>query len=146
VTSLQTKHNERGRAWPLLPLTGMLRLEYNNDFQYDLKVGQLQEKWLGDLLEGQTIEVKRDFMASQTGNVFVEFFCRGKPSGIATTKAQHWAFILSEETVVLLPTAKLKTLARQAHKNGRIICGGDSNASQGVLINVERLVQDAISS
>jgi hypothetical protein len=121
-------------------------MEQNNDFRWDLKVGQLQEQWLGELLENVPIEVKRDFMASQTGNVFVEFFCRKKPSGIATTEAQYWAFILGEETVVLLPTVKLKTLARQAYKEGRIIRGGDNGASQGVLINVERLVRDAISS
>ena len=54
-------------------------MEYNNDFKWDLKVGQMNEEWLGDLLQSQTIEVKRDFMASRTGRVFVEFFCRNKP-------------------------------------------------------------------
>lgn len=121
-------------------------MKQNNDFRYDLEVGQLHEKWLGDLLESKTIEVKRDFMASQTGNVFVEFFSRGKASGIATSEALYWAFILGEQTVVLLPTDKLKTLARQAHKNGHIVNGGDANTSRGVLISVERLVRDAISS
>jgi hypothetical protein len=52
-------------------------MEQNSDFRWDLKVGQLKEQWLGELLENVPIEVKRDFMASQTGNVFVEFFCRG---------------------------------------------------------------------
>ena len=78
-------------------------MEYNSDFKWDLKVGQLHEEWLGDLLQSKTIEVKRDFMASRTGRVFVEFFCRNKPSGIATTQAKFWAFILDDETVVLLP-------------------------------------------
>lgn len=121
-------------------------MEQNSDFRWDLKVGQLHEKWLGELLENVPIEVKRDFRASQTGNVFVEFFSRGKPSGIATSEALYWAFILGEQTVVLLPTDKLKTLARQAHKNGHIVNGGDANTSRGVLISVERLVRDAISS
>lgn len=115
-------------------------MKQNSDFKHDLEVGQLYEKWLGDLLEGKTIEVKRDFKASQTGNVFVEFFCRGKPSGISTTEALFWAFILDHKTVVLLPTDRLKNLARVAHKQGKIVKGGDSNASQGVLISVERLV------
>ena len=109
-------------------------MKQNNDFKYDLEVGQLYEKWLGDLLESKTIEVKRDFMASQTGNVFVEFFCRGKPSGISTTEAEFWAFILADKTVVLLPTERLKVLAREAHKAGQIAKGGDSGASKGVLV------------
>ena len=119
-------------------------MKQNNDFRYDLEVGKLHEKWLGDLLESKTIEVKRDFMASQTGNVFVEFFCRDKPSGISTTEAAFWAFILADKTVVLLPTDRLKALAREAHKAGQIVNGGDSGASKGVLISVERLVRQCL--
>jgi hypothetical protein len=116
-------------------------VEYNSDFRYDLKVGQLQEKWLADILESETIEVKRDFMASQTGRVFVEFFCRNKPSGIATTQAKFWAFILGDETVVLLPVKKLLALALEAEEQGKVVQGGDSNLSVGALIELERLVK-----
>ena len=119
-------------------------MKQNNDFKYDLEVGQLYEKWLGDLLESKTIEVKRDFMASQTGNVFVELFCRGKPSGISTTEAEFGAFILADKTVVLLPTERLKVLAREAHKAGQIAKGGDSGVSKGVLVSVERLVRQCL--
>lgn len=121
-------------------------MEPCGDFRWDLKVGQLQEQWLGEILDGNTIEVKRDFKASQTGNVFVEFFCRGKPSGLATTQATHWAFILGEETVVLLPTGKLKTIAREVYKQRGEAIGGEKNLSRGVLIKVERLVGNAFSS
>ena len=116
------------------------------DFRWDLEVGQLAEQWLGDILSGNTIEVKRDFRASQTGNVFVEFFCRGKPSGLATTQATHWAFVLDDETVVLLPTDKLKHIARESYKKRGEFPGGEDNLSRGVLIRVERLVNHAISS
>ncbi len=114
------------------------------DFRWDLEVGQIAERWLGDILSNNTIEVKRDFVASRTGNVFVEFFCRGKPSGISTTEAEFWAFILADKTVVLLPTDRLKALAREAHKAGQIVKGGDSGASKGVLISVERLVRQCL--
>lgn len=119
-------------------------MRQNADFRYDLEVGQMYEKWLGDLLEGSTIEVKRDFRASQTGKVFVEFFCREKPSGISTTEAEFWAFILAGKTVVLLPTETLKVLARNAYKKGHVVNGGDSDASRGVLIDVERLVKQCL--
>jgi len=115
------------------------------DFRWDLEVGQIAERWLGDILSGNTIEVKRDFVASRTGNVFVEFSCRNKPSGIATTMATHWAFVLDDETVVLLPTEKLKTIAREAYRKRGPFKGGEKNLSIGVLIRVERLVNHAIS-
>ena len=116
-------------------------MEYNSDFKWDLKVGQLHEEWLGDLLQSKTIEVKRDFMASRTGRVFVEFFCRNKPSGIATTQAKFWAFILDDETVVLLPVKKLLALAFEAEEKGNVVYGGDNNLSVGALIELERLVK-----
>ena len=33
------------------------------------------------------VEVKSDAQYQKTGNFYVEYFCNGKPSGIATTKA-----------------------------------------------------------
>lgn len=116
-------------------------MEYNNDFKWDLKVGQMNEEWLGDLLQSKTIEVKRDFIASRTGRVFVEFFCRDKPSGIATTQAKFWAFILDDETVVLLPVKKLLALCYKAEEQGKVVYGGDNNLSVGALIELERLVK-----
>ena len=116
-------------------------MQFNSDFRYDLKVGQLEEKWLADLLQSKTLEVKRDFKASQTGRVFVEFFCRGKPSGIATTEADHWAFILNDGIVIILPTERLKELVEEAQEKGKTVSGGDSNVSQGALIKLERLVK-----
>ena len=121
-------------------------LEYNNDFKYDLKVGQLAEKWLGELLSGKTLEVKRDFRASRTGKVFVEFFCRGKPSGIATTEADFWAFVIDGNYVVILPTEALKEIVEFHKQKGWVMSGGDNNVSQGALVRVERLIKNAISS
>tara|TARA_R100001198_G_scaffold61257_1_gene35567 strand:- start:3348 stop:3764 length:417 start_codon:yes stop_codon:yes gene_type:complete len=121
-------------------------LEYNNDFKYDLKIGQIAEKWLGQLLSGKTLEVKRDFRASQTGKVFVEFFCRGKPSGIATTEADFWAFVIDGDYVVILPTEDLKEIVEFHKQKGWVMSGGDNNVSQGALVRVERLIKNAISS
>jgi len=132
----------KGRPFLLLP--GGNGVEYNSDFRYDLKVGQVSEKRLGELLTDKTIEVKRDFRASQTGKVFVEFFCRGKPSGIATTEADFWAFMISNESVVILPTKRVKKLVREAKRKGKVVSGGDSNLSQGALVEIERLMTDAI--
>ena len=116
-------------------------MEFNRDFRYDLKVGQMAESWLANLLQNKTIEIKRDFKASRTGRVFVEFFSRGKPSGIDKTEADFWAFVIDGETVVILPTVRLKELVKEAKEEGKVWKGGDSNTSKGVLIDLERLVK-----
>ena len=38
------------------------------------------------------VEVKADRMTGKTGNLAIEFECSGKPSGIATTDADVWAY------------------------------------------------------
>lgn len=116
-------------------------MKFNSDFAFDLKLGQDEEIWLADLLQGKTVEVKRDFIASRTGNVFVEFHSRGKASGLATTRADFWAFILDGERVIIVPTQFLQQVARKAYKQGRTVRGGDNNTSEGVLVRLEELVR-----
>jgi len=116
-------------------------VKFNSDFAFDLKMGQDEEIWLADLLRGKTVEVKRDYIASRTGNLFVEFSSRGKPSGLATTRADFWAFILDGERVVIVPTQFLQQVARQAYSEGRTVRGGDNNTSEGVLVRLKELVR-----
>jgi hypothetical protein len=117
-------------------------VKFNSDFAFDLQMGQDEEIWLADLLRGKTVEVKRDYIAARTGNLFVEFSSRGKASGLATTRADFWAFILDGERVIIVPTQFLQLRARQAYKEGRTVRGGDSNTSEGVLVRVEELVSN----
>ena len=41
-------------------------MDYNNDFKYDLKLGQQGETIIAKLLNDATIEVKTDFIVSST--------------------------------------------------------------------------------
>lgn len=120
---------------------GRLTVDFNSDFRHDLEVGQLSEKFLADLLENRTIEVKRDFLAAKTGNVFVEYESRGRPSGIATSTADYWAFVLDDERIIMIPRGLLKVMAREAFEADRLATGGDSNTSRGVLVRVRELVE-----
>ena len=120
---------------------GRLTVDFNSDFRHDLEVGQLSEKFLANLLENRTIEVKRDFLAAKTGNVFVEYESRGKPSGIATSTADYWAFVLDDERIIMIPRGLLKVMAREAFEADRLATGGDSNTSRGVLVRVRELVE-----
>lgn len=116
-------------------------MKYNSNFRYDLKVGQATEELLGSILEDHTIEVKDDSAKSaKTGNVFIEFKSRGKRSGIAKSHAQWWAIRTSEDTFVIISAKKLKKVCRKYYKLKKIVRGGDSNTSWGILVPREELL------
>jgi hypothetical protein len=74
-------------------------MKHNSDFKYDLEIGQSYETQLYEML-GKKIEVKRDFQCLQSGNIFVEYESRNKPSGIATSEADYYCYWLSEKHFV----------------------------------------------
>ena len=115
-------------------------MKYNSDFKYDLKVGQVGEKYLGNILENKTIEVKTDYKASETGNIFIEYFSRGKPSGLAISKSDWYAFIISNDNIILIKTDKLKDICRKYFWSDRDVKGGDNNTSQGILLNLKEII------
>ena len=132
-------------------------MDFNGDFKYDLVLGQLGEGWVGKMLSNKTIEVKFDFACYRTGNFYIEYSSRGKPSGIATTKADYWMLIASTEKGVelknqlrdiekddvlysiMLPTEKLKEVCRTKYYR-KDVGGGDSNTSTGILIKSKDLL------
>ena len=114
-------------------------MEHNSDFKFDLKVGQVAEKELGEIFSNCTIEVKRDLKALDTGNVFVEYMSRGKPSGLSTTEADWYCFNLGKKYHIV-KTKELKNMCRELYKTKRDIRGGDSNTSKGILLPIIKLL------
>lgn len=132
-------------------------MDFNGDFKYDLELGQLGEGWVGNMLSDKTIEVKFDFACYRTGNFYIEYECRGKSSGIATTKANYWMLIAStkkgtslKESIrkiedddilfsVLISTDRLKEICRTKYYR-KDVSGGDSNTSKGILIKSKNLL------
>jgi hypothetical protein len=114
-------------------------MKFNSNFKYDLEVGKVAEQALADILENKTIEVKRDLKAKTTGNVFVEFESRGKPSGIATSEADFWCFVLGDR-FVLIEADALKKLVEPLKGTKSERRGGDNNTSKGVLIKTHNLI------
>ncbi len=98
---------------------------------------------LRELLKDSRVEVKRDFCSATTGNVAVEYRCRGKPSGIATTEAQWQAFILSgdyhDEIVILIKTERLRNLLKKNKERFKHVQGGDDDQSSLVLLPLPEL-------
>jgi hypothetical protein len=97
-------------------------------------------KLLGD--NGLTVEVKRDFKASDTGNFAVEFMCGGKPSGISTSQSEWWAIVLdgeqyNGEVILFIKKKRLERLLFPARK----VRGGDNNKAEMFLVRIEELVK-----
>lgn len=121
----------------------------NYNFDLDLPEGEFAEALVQSILceKGRsTIEVKRDFLVSNSGNVAIEYRSRGKKSGIATTKAQWWAIVLdgdkyNHEVIILIETERLRRIARSFYKMGKHTPGGDDLSSEMVLIPVGELLR-----
>ena len=121
-------------------------MEYNSDFKHDLKLGNKGENLLAYILKlkGDTIEVKTDKDAiknKSTGNVFVEYECRNKPSGISKTQAKWYAFVISNENIIIIETNKLKKICRKHINTTRDVVGGDNNTSKGIILPLNELTK-----
>lgn len=113
-------------------------MNYNNDFKYDLKIGQVKEKELGDILHSKTIEVKHDLRALETGNVYVEYESRGRKSGLSTSTSDFYCFAFGD-AFHLISTKNLKDRCRKYIGTDRDRMGGDNNTSKGILLPIKEL-------
>lgn len=114
-------------------------MKHNSDFKFDLELGVLGEKQLADILQNKKIEVKTDFKATETRNVFIEYESRGKKSGIASSEAEYYAFVI-DKTIVIKETSELKSICRKYIGSKRDVLGGDSNTSKGILLPITDLL------
>jgi hypothetical protein len=120
-------------------------MKYSSSFTHDLNFGEKAEDWINELFSnGKLIEVKNDRMIHKTGNLFIEYESRDKPSGLATTTADYWIYRMSElDSSLILPTKALKEVCRVYFKQNIFIKnGGDNNTSKGFLIPLTRLLND----
>lgn len=115
-------------------------MKRNSDFKFDLMLGELAEDSVSELLYEKKLEVKRDFRATVTGNIFIEYQSRGKPSGIASTHADFYCIIISDEQFFFLATQRLKNLCRKYIGSERDVLGGDNNTSKGILLPITDLI------
>ena len=120
-------------------------MEHCNDFRYDLKVGQIGEQLLDDILNFKTIEVKRDSWIYKSGNIAIEYESRNKPSGIAKSQADYWAIIFSgdykDEIILIIKENRLKEICREYYKKGNIKTMGDNNTSKAILIPITEILK-----
>lgn len=97
---------------------GLSEIKMNNDYKYDF-VGLQKGKEF-------SFEVKEDFTCAQTGNIGIEYSCRGRDSGIARSKADFYvikAHLKSGFEIILIPSKTLKELISN-NKFFRTVQGG----------------------
>lgn len=114
-------------------------MEFNSDFRYDLKVGQVAEKQLAFLL-GCKIEVKNDRLANATGNIFIEYESRGEKSGIATSEAEYYCIVIHSTRFIIIHKEELKQMCRKYIGTKRDRVGGDNDTSRGILLPLSDLI------
>ena len=99
----------------------------------DLDFGKQGEQWLSllaDLPPKRTMEVKRDRDWVKYGNLFFEYECNGKPSGVAATEADYFAVIMYRDgkniATHIWETQTLKAGLRKLIRDGKAIHKGNS--------------------
>jgi hypothetical protein len=126
-----------------------IKTNKTNKFDIDLDFGVKYENSLAKILSMGKVEVKteRDKWR-ETRNIAIELTCNGKDSGLRVTEAEWWAHILSWKGeivgVILLPIDTLKKIVKNSVKRrrGKIVMGGDNNASEIALIPLEDMANE----
>lgn len=99
-------------------------LEHSNHGRYDIRAKIRGVEF--------TFEIKEDFMCEKTGNVSLEFECRGKPSGIESTEADFFVYIIHKKdgTVEYVMFTTVHLLGKVEKKDYfRIVNGGDAGSN-----------------
>ncbi len=97
---------------------------YNDDYRYDTLLVDSKGKYI-------KLEIKEDFGCTKTGNVALEFSCRGKDSGITTTEAHMYLYkIHTRKGIInaLMKVSDIKELIRSKQYH-RAVNGGDPGSN-----------------
>lgn len=116
---------------------------YQPQWDIDYQIGKQGELFMTNVLRSlgtARIEIKTDEMAARTGNVYIEYECRGRPSGIATSKAEFWAWVLPGDIILVAKTSAVRDLARTYFRAGKSECRRGSHPTRGVLVPVKHIL------
>jgi hypothetical protein len=112
-----------------------------NNSDYDIRM----QRPSGEIL---TIEVKEDFMCKKTSNVAVEYYCRGKPSGISVSKADIYIYKVHEpngqKNMYAIKTSNLKKMVEDKLYH-REVSGGDKGSDSRNYLFKLNVIKDNFS-
>lgn len=112
----------------------ILKFEHSNKYDILAKIKGNDYKF----------EVKEDFMSWKTGNVALEFECRGNPSGINSTEADFYVYKIHGKNGIHFYLFKISNLFKMVSDNAwfRIVNGGDKNSnSMNYLFKYETFIK-----
>jgi hypothetical protein len=111
-------------------------VSYNNDNKYDILFKTKDDKYI-------KVEVKQDFTCARTGNVGVEYECRGKASGIQKSEADLYCFRVHETKELyndyLIQTKILKNMILSKLFKTIVVGGDVGSNSKNFLFDLEVL-------
>lgn len=120
-----------------LESNGYVFVSDNKDYRYDLEMSLPVDKG-GSLVKISTFEVKTDVYClphSDTNNLFVEFECRGKDSGINVTEADYYVnYYPYLKEVWFIKTDKLKKLITNNEFEVKDFSGDSGSNTKGYVI------------
>lgn len=103
--------------------------ESNKDGKYDMR-------YCTPLGYYETLEVKEDLMWEKTGNIAVEIESRGKPSGICSSMADKWCYVLGKD-LWFAYTPAIRLFLIEHWDRYKRVRGGDDNTSLIALIPMQ---------
>ncbi len=112
---------------------GLMYVESNDNNKFDLKMIKKNKE--------VTYEIKTDVLVTptkDTGNLFVEFKCRNKPSGIETSEAEWFVTYFKHlNEAWFIKTDKIKSLLADKSNFFKVIttAGDKGSNTHGYLVN-----------
>lgn len=120
----------------------------NNNFKYDLEIGQQAENLLGQLLEGSRLEVKFDRYVND--KFFIEIYRikydskEKELSGLAVSQADYYA-LCKNNIFIIIERRDLIRLVKKKLGNRKVseiaVSGGDGGRTYGILITISEIFQ-----
>lgn len=125
-------------------------MNYQPHFDIDFQRGLVGERLVGTFLEalsGSKIEVKTDYRAAETGNVYVEAWQENRrgewvKSGLNVTEAEWFVFAgPSGDGFVAIRSTALLGLAHDAPRAKITIANEHTRQTRGRLVRLESIIQ-----
>lgn len=101
---------------------------------WDIKTTVLNEVW--EEVE-KTYEIKHDIVSDTSGNVWFEYYCNNKPSGIYASKADYIVYKLWDNFYCM---NRAKLLIRLNHVARRVVKWWDNNLAYMYLVKKEEFM------
>ncbi len=120
---------------------------YVPQFDIDAEFGRQGELIVMDIIDALkrgAVEVKTDEIAGRTGNVYVEYRCKGRASGIQTSEAEVWVFVVGE-VAIAVPRVKLERIAyalARRDPSSRKSCLRGSHPTDGIAVPIPMLFEE----